>query len=97
MVGQAKVIVGAHVQNIYPPPDADVCLLRGSEHALTLPEAGGADLLELARPGLAGWHVHCREAPRLVRESSTLVPGQDDFSRLARRMASKPCSKSRKP
>ena len=67
MIGQAEVVVRAHVQNIGRPCDADVRLLGRGEHALALEEAGRADLVELAGQVLLHGAVHGRKAPRLVR------------------------------
>ena len=94
MIGQAQVVVGAHVQDIGPSPDADVRLLGRGEHALALPEAGRADLVELAGQVLLHGAVHCRKAPRLVRYAQPSFQVRMTFPDWPDRMASKPFSKS---
>ena len=48
MVGQAEVVVGAHVEDTGSVGDVDMGVLGGEEQALGFPGSGGADFFEAA-------------------------------------------------
>jgi hypothetical protein len=58
MLGEAKVIVGAEIQDFAAIGEADVRALRRADVALAFPRAGGADGVELGGEMLLEIGIH---------------------------------------
>ncbi len=49
MLGQSQIVIGAHIQNERPIPDANMGVLRRCDHTFALEQAVGANLGQLVR------------------------------------------------
>ena len=58
MLGQAEIVVRAHVEHVAAIADADMGILRRRNHALALVGAGGANRVEMLQQTLAKVVVH---------------------------------------